>query len=136
VPIRLRLARTAREMTPNLLITDFSSWAGFALTAGVIRLSPLRFAVNETGRVLVHGQPLPPLPGRRFVEQNQIAVPAGLTWQPEVSVEVVRRLFHVNNDTLVVWEGDESFIRLHSEQWVPATRSAVRATTEALKDSR
>jgi hypothetical protein len=41
----------------------------------------------------------------------------------------------VSNDTLVVWESDESFVRLHSEQLVPATRTGVRATAEALKDA-
>ena len=132
---RLQLVRTSRELPANLLLTDFAAWSQFVLGAGAARLAPLRFALNADGRVLVAGEPLPPLRGRRFVEQEQIATPAGFTWQPAVSVEVVKRLFNVGGDALVVWESDDSLLRLHSEQWVPATRAGVRATADALKEA-
>ena len=87
----LRLVRTTEERDSNLLLTDLKTWLEFAASAAEIRLAILEFAMNEEAKVLVRGAPLPPLPGSRFVEQDGIAVPAGFTWNPAVSVQVMKR---------------------------------------------
>jgi hypothetical protein len=82
--------------------------------------------------VLVKGTPLPPLPGQRFVLYQGVAVPAGFAWQPAVSAEVVIQRFNVSGDALVLWNADDTITRLHQEQLIPVTRSAVRKTAERL----
>lgn len=132
--VRLRLVRSSHEAAPSVLKTTFDAWMDFTLSAGAIRLAPLRFAVSASGAVIVAGRPLPPLPGRQFVEREGIAVPAGFSWQPAVEAEVVRRAFQASGDALVIWDEDDSFIRLHAEQLLPASRSGVRASATALEE--
>jgi hypothetical protein len=127
-PVPLRLVRSTEEQPPNLLLVDLETWTNFALRAAEVRLRPLRFAVSAERRVLVRGLPLPPLPGGRFVERGNVAVPAGFAWQPAVPVEVVRRLFAASGDALVLWQADGSCVRLHSDHFIPATRGAARET--------
>lgn len=126
-PVALRLVRSTEEEPANLLLTDVGSWKAFAIPAAEVRLRPLRFAVAADQRVLVWGTPLPPLSGGRFVEQAGLAVPVGFKWHPPVALEVLCHLFALSDRSLVVWTSSETFIRLHSEQFVSATRSAVRA---------
>ena len=131
--VTLSLTRSGSESAANLLRTNLDSWKQFALSAGMIRLKPLRFAVSSSGDVLVHGQPIPPLPGLRYVEREGIAVPAGYHWEPAVELSIVRRVFNVSTDALVIWDADGTFVQLSAEQFVPATRSNVRATVEGLE---
>src|SRR4051812_33209224 len=131
----LRLARSTDEQPPTLLLTSIGDFTAFSKNAAAIRLNPLRFAANAAGEVLIRGNPLPPLPGRRFVLHGLIAAPAGFSWRPAVAIEVLERSFNVSGDALIVWHEDGTITRLHTEQFISATRSAVRATAEALADS-
>jgi len=131
--VGLSLVRSAEERPANVLRANFESWRQFALQASEIRLRPLRFALSDSGLVLIWGAPLPPISGRRFVEQEGIAVPAGFFWQPAVCPGVLRQVFQMGEDSLVIWEEDNSCVHLHPEQFVSATRAGVRATADALR---
>lgn len=130
-PAPLQLVRSSDETSPELLLTSLRDWVRFALAAPDLRLRPLRFAATSH-HALIRGQPLPPLPGRRFVVRGCVAVPAGFHWDPPVSAEVLTRRLGVAGDALALWHEDGTFTPLHLEQMVPATRSAIRATASAL----
>jgi len=133
--VSLRLVRSYEEQRPALLITSISEFASFIANAAIIRLNPLRFAANANGEVIIRGHPLPPLPGRQFVLHGRVAVPAGLSWQPAVSVELLERAFSVSGDAMILWHEDGAITRLHAEQFFSVTRSAVCATAAALNDT-
>jgi hypothetical protein len=129
--VSLRLIRSGAEQEPELLLTDIAAFHKFASQAAQVRLERLQFAAAADGRVLVRGKPLPPLPGCRYVLHCGIAVPAGFCWEPAVSPEVLARRFVVSRDALVLWNKDGTITRLHGEQFIPVSRSAVRATHQA-----
>jgi hypothetical protein len=132
-PCFLRLARTGKEEKANLLCTRFDAWASFVLNSSTLRLAGLRHAISASRQVIVWGTPLPPVPGRRYVEQEGIAIPAGFCWSPLVSREVLQQVLRVAEDSLVIWHEDGSLLRLHSEQLVGASRSGTRAARELLR---
>ena len=84
----------------------------------------------------MRGRPLPSLLGRRFVVHGGVAVPAGFAWDPAVSAEVLTRRFSVSGDAMVLWDEDGTITRLLGEQFVPVSRSALRATGQALAESK
>ena len=129
--VALQLVRSAGEQDSTLLLTEISEWSRYSHTAAKVRLERLRFAVDSTGRVLVQGNPLPPLPGKRFVIHGGVAVPAGFSWTPAVSPAVLLRLFGGAETSLVLWEEQGTITRLSAEQFVPASRAAVKATRQA-----
>ena len=133
--VPLRLVRSGDETPADLLLADLGEWTRFALQCAEVRLRPLQFAVNAGGEVIVRGNPLPPLPGRRFVGQPPLSVAAGFAWQPAVSLAVVSRRLGLSPDAIALWHEDGTFTRLHSEQLIAATRSAVRATLRDLPTS-
>lgn len=134
--IAIQLVRSSDEREPELLLTTLEEFAGFAKSTAQVRLDRLQFAASADGRVLVRGKPLPPLPGQHFVLQSGFAVAAGFTWKPTVSAEVLARRFDISGGTLVLWNDDGTIVRFHEEQFVPATRSAVVATTKAVEESK
>lgn len=134
-PVPLHLVRSAREQEPDLLLANLDDLVRFASMAARVRLERLRFAANENGQVLVRGRPLPSVPGLRFVLHAGVAVPAGFSWEPPVAPAVLARRFAVSDDALIIWNEDESVVRLHSEQFVPLSRSALRATQQALQEA-
>jgi MoxR-vWA-beta-propeller ternary system domain bpX2 len=135
-PVSLRLVRSTCEQEPELLLADLDDLVRFASMAAQVRLERLKFAANGEGRVLVRGRPLPSVPGQHFVLHGGVAVPAGFSWEPQVAPAVLARRFAVADDALVVWNEDQTITRLHSEQFVPLSRSALRATQQALLEAR
>jgi len=131
--IPLRLVRSTLEREPELLLTGIEEFKRFGATAAQARLNRLQFAANVHCQVLVRGLPLPPLPGVRFVlHGGSVAVPAGFSWHPGVGVDALMRCFGASGGALVVWNEDGKITRFHSEQFVPASRSAIRTTGEVM----
>lgn len=120
--------RSNEERTPQLLVTDLREWQAFAQSAPEIRLRQLQFAADGAGNIIVRGRPLPPLPGTQFVLFSNIAVKAGFTWEPAVSAEVLARRLGLSSEALALFHDDGTFTRIEGEQFVPASRSAVRET--------
>ena len=136
-PVRmaLRLVRSSDEHEPQLLLTTLEAFKRFVATAARVRLQRLHFAADADRNVLVRGTPLPPLPGQRFVLWGGVAVPAGFAWVPAVSVQVLAQKFGVPSDALILWNADGTITRLHSEQFVPVSPGALRATEQGLAES-
>jgi hypothetical protein len=126
--IPLRLAPTERWLEPSLLLTSLAIWADYAVTASQVRLDRWRFAATSRGSALIQGDPLPPIPGRQFVVREGIAVPAGLSWQPAVDAAVVRQSLQLGPTDVALWSADDRCEIIHAEQFVAATRAAVRLT--------
>ncbi len=131
--IQIRLVRSDRETVANGLLTTLNHWTQFGSQAPEIRLRGLQFAVNGAVEVLVIGEILPPLPGTCYCILEGIAVPAGLEFYPAVDAGVLRNRLAIAAESLVVFYQDGTFSRLQAEQWVAASRSAIRATVEAFK---
>ncbi|HAM70552.1 MAG TPA: hypothetical protein DCM86_02800 [Verrucomicrobiales bacterium] len=131
-PLSLRLERSSNEQPATLLLTPFLEWERFAAGAAEVRLAPLSFAANSSGHALVRGTPLPPLPGRRWVERQGIAVPEGFTWAPAVGISVLRSLLGAAPGMLVLWLEEGDHWRVLEEQFIAATRWAIRCTGRRL----
>ena len=126
--VPVRLVRGGPSAEANVLRTTLAAWADWARQASQVRLRVLRFAADALGRVLVHGSPLPPLPGERFVEDRGVVVPCGWRWRPGVEAGVLAKV-------LAVAEGDLAFLGeagdcrvVAGTSFVAATRSAARRT--------
>ena len=122
------LVRSDRMDEASLLLTPFDLWVAYATEAPQVRLDRWRFAVAADGRVAVHGQPLPPLPGQRWVEREGIAVPAGWTWTPALEAGLLRQVFGLAEGDVALWHADGAWELIAADKFVRATRAAVRAT--------
>jgi hypothetical protein len=128
----LRLVRSAAERPATLLLTTLAAWAAYADTAPAIRLARLTFAADADGRVLVAGTPPPALPGVPHTLDNGIALPSGLAWQPAVPAKTVAALLALADGETALFAADATFSRIPPAAWVPATRSAVRLSAQAV----
>lgn len=130
-PARFRLCPVTEFREPNILLVSVTCWREYGSVAPRVRLKRWWFAVSAEGNVLVRGTPLPPLPGTRFVESCGIAVPAGHTWTPTVQAEILAGKFGVSENDLLLWMSDDRCELIRAEQFVRATRSAIRRSTAA-----
>ena len=122
----LRLVRSDVEKEAAILLTTAEIWRAYAVEAPQVRLERWRFALAADGRVAVHGRPLPPLPGSRWVEEQGIAVPAGWTWSPAVAATIIREVFGLAAGDIALWHEDGSWEHIRADDFVKASRSAVR----------
>lgn len=129
----LTLVRDAAPRTPNLLITTVAAWERYASSAPIVRLAPLRFAAAADGRILIHGTPLPSMPGEFYCESDGIAVPAGWYWSPPVDAAVLRSVLGLAEKELALLARDNTWERITADNFVQATRAAARATAEGAR---
>jgi hypothetical protein len=127
------LLRSPHPETASVLLTNVDCWAAYAIQAPQVRLDRWQFAVAKDGRVIVCGNPLPPLPGERWVDREGIAVPAGWRWSPPVEATIVRAVFALEPGDFALWQTDGNWQRIRAADFTPASRSAVRATVEGFR---
>lgn len=126
-PARLELVRTAGQQAPTLVRLLWPEWHDYALTAPQLRLSRLEFAACQAD-VVVRGEPLPPLRGEYFYVRSGVAAPIGFDWRPALDARVLREAWGCEPDELVLLSRTGGHTRLRGDQFVAATRSAIRLT--------
>ena len=143
----LVLERSSNERQAVILVTDWRSFQYWAISAPEIRLQTCRFAVEETSRiesdsnlansprVVIHGDPLPPLSGERYWLAGCVGVPLGYHWSPAVDVSTLETIVrgahadHVNHDKIWIWNRDRNTMdEIAVSEMVPVTRANVRGT--------
>ncbi|MBI3863394.1 MAG: hypothetical protein HY290_16005 [Planctomycetia bacterium] len=127
----LRLVRVDGESDANLLLTSIADWAAYGGTAPQVRLEKLRFAASPDGKVVVHGNPLPPLPGERHCERAGIATPCGWGWSPAVEPELLHAAWNLGPHDVALVSTDGSWNHIRSDQFARATHCAIRETAAA-----
>ena len=135
-PIRLELRRSVDVVEPSVLLASMDGWLACADTCARVRLDRWRFAVSRDGQVVVHGHPLPSLPGLRLVDYDGIAVPAGWYWSPAVEPAVVRQRWGLEPGDLGLWQTARTWQRIAAGDFVQATRAAIRASAEGFRRDR
>lgn len=128
----LRLVRTEHTMDSNLLMTTWQAWHNYATAAPLVRLSPLSFAVADRTCVLIRGTPLPPIPGRNWTVNGNVAIPAGFAVEFGLDSATLRRILRLDADQLALIHEDGAVEVVEESGFVRATRSAVRLTERDL----
>lgn len=132
-PANIRIVRSDEVAEANWLVATMADWLAYAATAPQVRLARWTFIAAENGAVAIRGEPLPPLPGRRFVEQSGIVVPAGSTWEPAVEPEILRRALGLNPGDSAWFAADGAWRLIAAGDWVQASRSSVRLTAAEVR---
>jgi len=128
--IAIRLEPVSASDEPDLLVCALANWSGYATGAPQVRLERLTFAASADGRALVRGTPLPPIAGTRCYERAGVAVPCGWGWPSWLTAELVRAALVIAPGTLALFSSDGTWEEIPADQFVRATRSAVRLTTQ------
>ncbi len=126
--VPLQLVRSGHERLAGALLCDWPVWAAYVATAPQIRLEGLAFVANSSRQAVISGAALPPLPAQSLIDDAGIFVPAGWTWSPNIDAATVRRLFGLSDGEAAIWLASDQWQRIAADDWVAATRSAVRET--------
>ncbi|MDB4467840.1 hypothetical protein N9039_01010 [Verrucomicrobiales bacterium] len=131
--LSLMLQRDVVESTePNLLLAQLSDLEGYVARAADVRLKGLSFAASGDGQVLLRGCPLPPIRGCYFALGKWIAIPLGFRLSIPVRGDVVRNALGLSDGEFAVMYEDQSITRVHGDDFLSVSRSAVRLTVERL----
>ncbi len=130
-PTTLQVVRGGCAGEANVLLTSMETWRDYALHAAQVRLDALTFATSDDGQVVVRGTPCPPIAGVRYVEREGIAVAAGWTHRPQIDSEVMAHGLGLEAGDIAMFHADNSWDLIRDGELVRASRTAVRASTEA-----
>jgi hypothetical protein len=126
--VALSMVRSDRVHQANVMLASKYDLLQYVETAPSIRLKHLTFAMSNDNQVIVCGDPLPSIPGTRYAESEGVAVECGWTWAPAVDVQVLRELYRLQENDLLLLHSDASWDRIGSDEFVNANRSAVRTS--------
>lgn len=132
--IPFHLVRSQHNLPANVLLTTLVRLKDLVDDSPQLRLNPLQYAVDSTQRAIIFGSPLPAVEGSYFCEQKGVAVEAGWTWTPDIDVEVLQSLFHLNRGDLLILHADQSRELIRADQFTPLTRSSVRLTLQQFEN--
>lgn len=125
---RIQLVPSAQPVEATALLTTLELWRSYGETAPVVRLQQLSFAADDKDRVLIVGHPLPAIPGKAYVQDQQLLLPAGFELQPAGIAPLVRKQLDPEAAYLLLFYPDGNWERIPQHALVPATRRGIRAT--------
>lgn len=133
--VSLRLTRSettgsSEYRQPSAIVGAFADWHQWVEQSNNLRLKPLKFACDTHQRVLIVGTPLPSIRGQQFCKFGNVYVPAGWSWNPGVSIELLNKIVGATGETQVWAFQEDSWLTISTGQFVSASRSAVRLTAE------
>ena len=120
---------------PTILLCHIKELVAWANRASEHRIGRLAFACSTQGVVVVRGTPLPSLRGKTLVDYEGVAVEAGHSWWPAVSIATLKEILCVNDSQLLLCQAGKEFQAIELGDFVTATREGVRATGEKFKNS-
>jgi len=148
--ITLLLERSTDVQHEAVMVTDWKSFSNWANTAPEVRLHCCRFAVfheaaghdslnsDRVARVVIQGNPLPPLEGERYWLAGRVAVPLGYRWTPAVDVATLEASIRKQNErnagpqSLWIWNGAKNTIDVvEGTDLILVTRANVHMTGRA-----
>jgi len=124
----VKLVPTAHAAPGNALLTDLDTWKAYAETAPLARLMATRFAVSAGNQVLILGSPLPSLPGKEYVLNNDILLPCGYEFDPPAITALITSRLNPLQDALLLFDVNGNWEKIPFDVFVASTRSAIRAT--------
>lgn len=124
----IRLIPSGRLQEGNALLTDLNTWKAYGENAPLVRLQQTRFAASEKNKVLIMGTPLPALPGKEFVLQDTLLLPAGFEFDPPVISTLIINRLNPSKEAWLLFEIDGTWEKIPKESFVSSTRSAIRLT--------
>lgn len=127
-PLPIRLVRSVQFQRSSVLVTTLQQWAEFAESAPKVRLDRLAFAMSDDGRVLVRGEPLPPVPGQQYWETDGIVIPVGWASSPALDGLTLSKGLGRTDLELLLLAEDGSVESIPKSSFVQASRAAVRAS--------
>jgi hypothetical protein len=128
--VQTKLAASSMVHPGDALLTDIKHWKAYADIAPMTRLKRLRYAVSETGAVLIIGAPLPPIPGREYWASGSLLLPCGYDFEIPLCASLLPPVFDATNDSVIFFDTDSSWQKIDKKHFVKTTRSAVRMTQE------
>lgn len=123
-PARFRLVRDDRARASSALTCGLDLLAHWAETATTVQIAALS-AARDDDRVLVMGRNLPPLTGGERLWGTRVLVPLGYRPEPDLSERALRRVFEVEQDTLL-WLRADGVEFVPDEAFRPLSRAGIR----------
>ena len=124
--VPLQVVRTKKMFPCCGLQTSLAEWQRYGESASAYRLAALRFAVCDDQRVLILGQPLPPIPGTELTGENGLLVPACWWFDQPLAAEVLPTALKLGKGSVALFDLDGHWEFIRRDAFVPASRSAIR----------
>ncbi|QDU58344.1 hypothetical protein [Aeoliella mucimassa] len=132
--VNIQLVRCEQMQPAALVCVSRREWLNYVVTAPQVRLDRLQFATSSDS-TLIAGHPLPPLNGTYYWVRVGVAAPVGYHWSPAVDAEVLSLVLQLKSDDIALLQPNGSCSVVKSDEFVRASRSAVRLT-EGVDDAR
>ena len=125
--VMVQLVPGVAERRASLLLTDLETMLRWAEGASRLRMGRLEMAVSGR-RVLVRGEPLPPVSGEAWYVEGSLAMPCGLGLGERCWSGWVETVLGVGRGGLVLWFADGGYEVVPVEAFVGVTLGALRRT--------
>lgn len=126
--VRRNSSYANQTQQPTILVCRIQEFVAWADNASAHRVGRLSFACNHQGVVIVRGKPLPLLPGKTFVDYEQVAIETGCSWWPVFSIDTLKGILRLGDSQLLLCQPGEKFQSIELNDFVAATRAGIRAT--------
>lgn len=97
----IKLVRSTEAREGVGLLTNLSLLKRFVGTTNKIRFEHLEFAVEDKGRTLVLGSPVPSIPGKEYWADDHILLPTGYDFEYPVTRKLLKQKYDKGNCVLI-----------------------------------
>ena len=129
--IKIKIIPSSEPREASIHLIDLSIFKEYIKTASTLRLSPMLWLVLDD-RAMVVGRPLLPLPGATFWKSGSFIFSSGHELELPSLRNAINKKINPLNDYDVLWNADQSFVRIPKTAYSILSRSSVAKTLESI----
>lgn len=128
----IKIIKSDKFHDSDAILTDLSTLKIFANSAPEIRLKKLLFAVSNSGKVIIVGNPLPSIPGNDYWLNGNLLLPCGYDFEIPVISSFISDKLDPQRVSYIIFDKNGDWQRIFRENFVTMTRSGIRLTRVGL----
>lgn len=131
IPVGIRQSNIEKAISASII--NLNVLLRYLEQAPNVRTNKLQWCILGNSNAFIIGHPVLPVKGDDYWQSNSFFIPAGFSFKWQILESSIEQKLNADFRYWIVWNKDDSFIKISKEALKPLTLSSIRLSVEKMK---